>query len=278
MNSKKIIVLFEAGRGLAQEDLAALQDAARAQLNLPDAETRFIPAIEWDAVGVFSENDLENPARKAELLQKQRDYLTSRRWELTPQALAGGFRDLMVNPALGSLFFLYAFDRMKIIDAEARAERLYTAWVPAKKYRRPALVLGIIALLLAGVPITFSLIYPDFLGAGWAILDLAALAGAGVLAWRGVVRRLRRYPVHHREHCGGCGHSNAHTSVVTFNCEKCGKDLAYELAADPAARGQRIQQVKCPYCDGVNDLRFRRVVFTCTRCQVRQPARHPITD
>jgi hypothetical protein len=270
MAAKKIIVAFEAGTGGAEEETGALEALARETLALPDAECRVIPPAAWGAQGTYSEADLSDASRQAALLQQQFAWFESHRWGITPEAAAGAFRDVLGNPARGSLLFLYAFDRQRVTEAEFKFDRLYTAWVPRANYLRPALVLAAIAFVVAALPITLSLLFPDVLRGGWAILDLVALWAAGTLLWRGTIRRLRKYPLEQRETCGGCGHTNRFTSVVTFNCEKCGRDLSYELAHDPAERAVRVRQVKCPYCDGQNDLHGRRMMYTCRKCGVRQ--------
>ena len=272
MPKEKMIVIFIAGSTLSEVHQPALIENVQTQLQLPSARVRLIQPDKWQGGGQVSDAQLNDEQTRSTLLGKQKAYMNSRRWPFSNNAIADAFRDMGSNATLNTLYFMYAFDKQKLLYAEAKADTLYVEWVPARKYRRPALWLLLLALLIFLLPWTLSFLFPDWLGAGWAILDLVALWGAGTLAWRGSIRRLRAYPVH-TDICGGCGHHNRVTSVVTFNCEKCGKDLAYELVKDPEERALRLQQVKCPYCNTSNDLRFRRVRFTCQRCKVKQASK-----
>jgi len=272
MPKEKMIVIFIAGSTLSEVHQPALIENVQTQLQLPSARVRLIQPDKWQGGGQVSDAQLNDEQTRSTLLGKQKAYINSRRWPFSNNAIADAFRDMGSNATLNTLYFMYAFDKQKLLYAEAKADTLYVEWVPARKYRRPALWLLLLALLIFLLPLTLSFLFPDWLGAGWAILDLVALWGAGTLAWRGSIRRLRAYPVH-TDICDGCGHHNRVTSVVTFNCEKCGKDLAYELVKDPEERALRLQQVKCPYCNTSNDLRLRRVRFTCQRCKVKQASK-----
>ena len=273
MPKEKMIVIFIAGRVLAKVHQTTLIENVQSQLQLPSTGVRLIQPDEWYGASQFSDEQLNDEQIRAEQLGKQKAYMKSRRWPFSNDAIADAFRDMGSNTALNTQYFVYAFDKHKLLGAEAKADTLYVEWVPAKKYRRPAIWILLLAFLIFLLPLTLSFLFPDWLGAGWAILDLVALWGAGTLAWRGSLRRLRTYPVHTVDTCGGCGHHNRVTSVITFNCEKCGKDLSYELVKDPEERALRLQQVKCPYCNTSNDLRFRRVRYTCQRCKVKQASK-----
>ncbi|MCD4752534.1 MAG: hypothetical protein K8R40_05645 [Anaerolineaceae bacterium] len=270
MPKEKMIVIFIAGSSLAEVHQSTLIENVRAQLQLPAASVRLLQPGEWQGGGQFNDAQLNDKQARSELLGRQKAYMNSHRWPFSNDAIADAFREMGGNTTLDTLYFAYAFDQQKLLDAEGKADTLYVEWVPAKKYRRPAIWILLLAFLIFLLPVTLSFLFPDWLGAGWAILDLVALWGAGTLAWRGSIRRLRKYPVLTIETCGGCGHHNRVTSVVTFNCGKCGKDLAYELVKDQEERALRIQQVKCPYCSTSNDLRFRRVRYACQRCKVKQ--------
>jgi len=273
MPKEKMIVIFIAGNSLAETHQSTLIENVQTQLQLPATRVRFIQPDDWQGNGQFSDAQLNSEHTRSKLLSKQKAFMNSRRWPFSNNAIADAFRDMGSNTTLNALYFVYAFDKHKILEAEAKADTLYVEWVPARKYRRPAIWIFLLALLLFLLPLTLSFLFPDWLGAGWAILDLVALWGAGTLAWRGSIRRLRKYPVLNIETCGGCEHHNRITSVITFNCEKCGKDLAYELVKDEEERALRLQQVKCPYCNTSNDLRFRRTRYTCQHCKVKQASR-----
>ena len=276
MPTEKMIIIFIAGNPLSEQNQPALVESIRAELHLPNANIRLIQPQEWQNTDDLIETSAAESETQVKLLTQQKAYMQSRRWPFSNDAIAAAFRDMGANAELGTLYFVYAFNQQKLFEAEAHADSLHVEWVPAKKYRRPAVWLFLLALGIFALPLTLSLLFPDWLGAGWAILDLIALWGAVTLAWRGSIRRLRRYQRHHTETCGGCGHHNAVTNVVTFNCEKCNQELAYELVSDLAERAVRIQQVKCPYCNTSNALTFRRTRFSCQRCEVKQASEFKI--
>jgi hypothetical protein len=266
----KTIVIFEAGPGASRPLQDVLREVLPGEFNQEDAEAILISAEQWNAVGAISADHLEDPKVQSELVARQLAYMESRRWQVKQESAVHAYQDAFYITALQSLYFVYSFGGTAVLEAERKAEKLFVEPVPAYKFRRPGWIMVAIGVFIAALPITLSFIFPDVLGAGWALLDFLALAGAFAIIWRGGISRFRKAPVVHTEKCAGCAHVNRFTNVVKLNCHRCGEDIAYQLRGkDELELIARVQAVKCPHCNAVNTLRFRRLAYTCDRCEIR---------
>ena len=266
----KTIVIFEAGPGVSRPLQDVIREVLPHELNLDDSEVVLIPAEQWNAVGIITPDHLVDTMVQSELVARQLAYIEARHWQIKKDVAANSYQDAIYSTALQSLYFIYSFGGTLTLEAERKAEKLYVELVPAHKFRRPGW--GIIALgaFIMVLPVVFSFIFPQTLGAGWALLDFLAIAGGLAIIWRGGVLRLRAAPVTHVEKCDGCQRVNRFTNVVKLNCHRCGEEVAYQLHAENDLELiARIQAVKCPHCQAVNNLRFRRLTYTCARCGVR---------
>jgi hypothetical protein len=270
MAKTKTIVIFEAGPGTQRPLQEVLQEALPRQLNLEETEALLIPAEQWggqEAVtpALVSDNDFQQM-----LVARQLSYMEARHWHLKDGEPARAYQDAVYSLALQSMYYVYTFGGTYVAEAERKADTLRLSLVPARKFRRPAWMVVLLGVLIMAIPLSLSLIFPNFLGAGWAILDLVAIVIGSAVIWRGGVRRLRLTPVTHKERCPGCGARNRFTNVVTLHCRRCGEELAYQFhGKDEYERALRVKAVKCPHCNALNDLRFQRLTYTCRRCEIR---------
>lgn len=266
----KTIVIFEAGPGASRPLQDVLREVLPGEFNQPEAETILIPAAQWGALGAVTQDTLADANLQSELVARQLAYMEARRWQVNREAALHAYQDAVYSAALESLYFVYTFGGTLVLEMERKAEKWYVEPVPSHKFRRPGWVLILIGLAVALIPIVLSFLFPGLLNGAWVLLDLLALAGAFTIIWRGGVLRLRKVTVTHREKCPGCGHVNRFTNVVKLNCYRCGEEIAYQLhGEDDLEFTARVQAVKCPHCNAVNDLRFRRLTYTCERCTVR---------
>lgn len=266
----KTIVIFEAGPGASRPLQDVLREVLPEEFNAADAEAILIPAEQWNAVGAMTPELLADARIQGELVTRQLAYMQARHWMVNKEAAAHAYQDAVYSAALQSLYFMYSFGGTGVLEAERKAEKLFVEPVPAHKFRRPAWIVIGLGLLVAFLPILLSFLFPTVLNSAWFIVDLLAVGGALAIIWRGGVARLRYAPITHKEQCAGCGRVNRFTRVVKFNCHRCGEEIAYQLRGeDDLELLARVQAVKCPHCKAANNLRFRRLVYTCARCGVR---------
>ncbi|MEE4195059.1 MAG: hypothetical protein V2J07_07665 [Anaerolineae bacterium] len=270
MAKLKTIVIFEAGPGASRPLQDVLREVLPGEFDLEEAETILIPAEQWNAVSAIKSEHLADANLQRELVARQLAYMEARHWQVHKESAANAYQDAVYSAPLESLYFIYSFGGTAVLETERKAETLYVEPVPSYKFRRPGWIMITIGTIVAILPIALSFLFPNVFGAVWVFVDLLAILGGFAIIWRGGITRLRKAPITYKEKCAGCGRMNRFTNVVKLNCHRCGEEIAYQLRGkDDLELTARVQAVKCPHCNAVNNLRFRRLAYTCTRCEVR---------
>ena len=270
MAKLKTIVIFEAGPGTVRPLQDVLREVLPGEFNAADAEAILIPAAQWNAVGSITPAYLADAKIQGELVARQLAYMQARHWQIKKESVAHAYQDAIYSEKLESLYFVYSFGGTAVLEAERKAEKLYVEPVPAHKFRRPGWVMVGLGAFVVAIPVVSSFLFPRVFGSAWAFVDLLAILAGSAIIWRGGILRFRQAPITHKEKCDGCGRVNRFTKVVKLNCHRCGEEIAYQLRGeDDIELLARIQAVKCPHCNAENNLRFRRLVYTCARCGVR---------